>query len=166
MSRTKEMFFLLVLLAAVVLIFGCIGGGTKAPTTQQPNVTQPNVTTPPPNTINVVSNSAIGTYLVDSNGMTLYYKTSDSASQSNGVTGVILQTWPVFYSASIVVPSSLNAADFGSFTRADSSMQTTYKGWPLYHYSFDKAAGDVKGQGVGGVWFAANPSLAQAAAAK
>jgi predicted lipoprotein with Yx(FWY)xxD motif len=167
------MFFLLSLLAVAVLIFGCIGseGGTKAPNTtntttqQQPNVTQPAAAATPVYTINVMSNAMIGSYLVDGNGITLYYKTTDSASQSNGVTGAILATWPVFYSASIVVPSSLNAADFGSFTRADNGTQTTYMGWPLYYYTLDKAIGDAKGQAVGGIWFAAKPTLTQAPSA-
>jgi len=29
----------------------------------------------------------------------------------------------------------------------------TYNGWPLYYYEKDKAAGDVTGQDVGGVWY-------------
>jgi predicted lipoprotein with Yx(FWY)xxD motif len=33
--------------------------------------------------------------------------------------------------------------------------QITYKGAPLYYFISDAASGDVKGQGVGNVWFAA-----------
>ena len=36
-------------------------------------------------------------------------------------------------------------------------MQVAYGGAPLYYYSLDKAAGDTKGQGVGDVWFIAQP---------
>ncbi|MBW8698544.1 hypothetical protein MBT84_03025 [Streptomyces sp. MBT84] len=32
--------------------------------------------------------------------------------------------------------------------------QVTYAGHPLYYYAADRAAGDVKGQGIDGVWFA------------
>jgi predicted lipoprotein with Yx(FWY)xxD motif len=36
----------------------------------------------------------------------------------------------------------------------------TFNGWPLYTFANDKAPGQVNGQGVGGVWFVATPSLA------
>jgi len=36
-------------------------------------------------------------------------------------------------------------------------MQVTYNGAPLYYFASDSKAGDVTGQGVGNVWFAATP---------
>jgi predicted lipoprotein with Yx(FWY)xxD motif len=101
--------------------------------------------------------SGIGNYLVDAKGMTLYWTTMDSVGQSN-VTGTVLANWPVFYSASVVIKASLSASDFGTITRADGSLQTTYKGWPVYYYIGDKTAGDTTGQGLAGVWFAVDPA--------
>ena len=49
------------------------------------------------------------------------------------------------------------AADFGTITREDGQKQTTYKGMPLYYFAGDKAAGEVKGQGVKDVWYVAAP---------
>jgi predicted lipoprotein with Yx(FWY)xxD motif len=94
----------------------------------------------------------VGDYLVDAKGMTLYYFTKDSIGQSNA-TSAVLASWPVFNAPTIGAPSNLNAADFASITRDDGSKQTTYKGWPLYYYAKDKAAGDTLGEAVGGVWF-------------
>ena len=37
-------------------------------------------------------------------------------------------------------------------TRADGSQQFAWKNMPLYYYSKDTNPGDVKGDGVGGVW--------------
>ena len=37
-------------------------------------------------------------------------------------------------------------------------MQVTINGMPIYYYSKDKAAGDITGQGVGGVWYLVAPS--------
>jgi predicted lipoprotein with Yx(FWY)xxD motif/cytochrome c5 len=107
--------------------------------------------------LNTMTNANLGTYLVDGKGMTLYYTTKDTPGQSN-ITGATLANWPVFYSSNIVIPSSLNAADFGSITRTDGSMQTTFRGYPLYYFIRDTAAGNTNGQGVGGIWFVVNPA--------
>ena len=42
-------------------------------------------------------------------------------------------------------------------SRDDGREQVTYNGLPLYYFANDKAPGDTKGQGVGGVWFVAAP---------
>ena len=41
---------------------------------------------------------------------------------------------------------------FGTITRANGMLQATYKGHPLYLYAGDMAPGQVKGNGLGGVW--------------
>ncbi len=46
---------------------------------------------------------------------------------------------------------------FATTKRTDGAMQVTYNGVPLYYYAADKKAGDVMGQGIGGVWFVAAP---------
>ncbi len=91
-------------------------------------------------------------YLADSKGMTLYYYTKDANGQS-ACYGGCATAWPIFYDDSVSVPSSLNASDFGTITRTDGTKQTTYKGWPLYYWKNDKAAGDMTGEGVGKVWY-------------
>jgi hypothetical protein len=88
----------------------------------------------------------------------------DSVGQSN-VTGTILANWPIFYVANIVSASPLVASDFGSITRTDGNKQTTYKGRPVYYYINDQAAGDPRGQGINGVWFAVDPSASGPTAA-
>ena len=105
--------------------------------------------------IQISSNSTLGKYLTDSVGRTLYYFSND-ASGSSVCTGGCLAAWPVFYTANMTLgDTSLHAADFGVITRADGNKQTTYQGWPLYYYTPDVAAGDVKGEAVGNVWYVA-----------
>ena len=41
--------------------------------------------------------------------------------------------------------------------RDDGTIQTTYKGWPLYLYFEDQVPGDVLGHGLGGVWSVVAP---------
>jgi predicted lipoprotein with Yx(FWY)xxD motif len=110
----------------------------------------------PSYTVMTMNKADIGDYLVDGKGMTLYYFTKDTAGKSNA-TAPVIANWPIFYTASIVVPSNLKASDFGTITGFNGQMQTTYKGWPLYYYIKDQAAGDTNGQGVNGVWYVINP---------
>lgn len=113
-------------------------------------------------TVNTMTSPSLGTYLVNSDGMTLYYYKDDSSGVSN-VPANILPNWPPFYSSQITIPSSLNAADFNSFTRTDGTMQTTYKGWPLYTFIKDTAPGQTNGQGLLGLWYVVNSASIQPA---
>ena len=102
----------------------------------------------PQYTIKTFVKSGLGEYLVDANGMTLYYWEQDLPGKSNA-SAAVLEWWPVFYAGNISIPSSLKASDFGTITRGDGTKQTTYFGWPLYRFAFDKAAGDTFGNDVG-----------------
>ena len=50
-----------------------------------------------------------------------------------------------------------DASLFSTTERPDGSMQLTVNDQPLYRYAADAAPGDITGQDVGGVWFAAAP---------
>ncbi len=91
-------------------------------------------------------------YLTDSKGMTLYYFTKDTNGES-ACTGGCVDKWPIFYAPEVSVPPALNASDFGTITRSDGQKETTYRGWPLYYWFQDKSPGDMKGEGVGKVWY-------------
>lgn len=89
-------------------------------------------------------------YLVDDRGVSLYRNTGDAENVSNcngGCAGI----WPPFKYAELVVPSSLNAYDFGSVTRQDDlGPQLSFKGSPLYFFSQDnQQRGSILGQGGG-----------------
>lgn len=152
----------LALLAAGLALAGCTSSpATTTPTTSvspTPTTTQP-TTTPPttPYTINVATSAAIGQYLTDNRGFTLYWTALDSPGSSN-LTPEQLVIWPPFYTATISVPSSLNAGDFDTYRRTDGKSQTTYKNWPLYYYSGDNRSGQTNGQGILGKWFAVSPN--------
>lgn len=103
-------------------------------------------------------------YLIDPQGRTLYTFSADAshpATQATNCTGGCADTWPIFYQATIKVPSGLKASDFGTLTRTDgpngsTRLQTTYKGNPLYYFSVDNSVrGKVEGEGS--YWEVANP---------
>jgi predicted lipoprotein with Yx(FWY)xxD motif len=91
-------------------------------------------------------------YLTDARGMTLYYFTMDTTGDS-ACTGGCVDKWPIFYAPDISTPSELNPSEFGTIVRSDGKKETTYKGWPLYYWFQDKNPGDMKGEGVGKVWY-------------
>ena len=105
-----------------------------------------------------VANGPDGDHLTGKDGMTLYVFGNDSAN-SSACDGGCATTWPPF---TIGTGDTLKAGSgvkgkLTTFARSDGSMQVAYGGAPLYYYSLDKAAGDTKGQGVGDVWFIAQP---------
>ncbi len=101
-----------------------------------------------------LSDSTLGKIITDQNGKTLYFFSNDVAGGSQ-CSGGCLTNWPVFFKENPTFGSELSSADFGTITRADGAKQTTYKGWPLYYFAADAAAGDVKGENVNKIWFAA-----------
>lgn len=100
--------------------------------------------------------TTLGKVLTNDAGKTLYFFTSD-VNGTSACSGNCLTNWPVFYKELTNLDPTLvaNVANFGIITRADGTKQTTYKGWPLYTYSGDATAGDVKGENVGGKWMVA-----------
>jgi predicted lipoprotein with Yx(FWY)xxD motif len=110
------------------------------------------------NTVGLASDETLGTFLVDGEGMTLYrFEDDDPGNGTSACYDACADRWPIFFAADIRVPEGLELTDFQGFRREDGTAQTTYKGWPLYRYFEDKLPGDVKGQGLGDVWFVVNP---------
>lgn len=114
----------------------------------------------PVNTIDLTYNEALGEYLVDQDGMTLYYFADDAPDSGESSCGdTCIQYWPPFHTGQIILHRNLSGFDFDTIYREDGSAQITYKGWPLYYYTNDYNPGEIRGQGVDGVWFVAGPSL-------
>ena len=108
-------------------------------------------------TINLTNNAKLGNILTDSLGKTLYLLSvdADGTSKCFGECEVV---WPVFYRANPSFGSGLDPKDFGVITRPqDNKKQTTYKGFPVYYYNKDKAAGDTNGEGLENAWFVLKP---------
>jgi len=150
MSRSLQLgtrsMWLIGAAAANLLLVACGGGGSGYGS----GVNNP----PPPASANVqlASKAALGSYLVDGNGRTLYYfgldlpGTSAQAPVSNcAAAGGCIGLWPIFHADNLSVGTGLNASDFGELDRQDGAKQTTYKGWPLYYYAGDSRQGDTNG---------------------
>jgi len=109
--------------------------------------------------VNLSENKFLGTFLVNQTGFTLYYFSDDSKGNGGSTCyGDCADTWPPFYAGKLSLPDSLRPVDFATITRTDGSLQTTFRGWPLYLYSRDFAAGDSFGNGQKGLWHVVDPS--------
>jgi len=118
-----------------------------------------------PAAINIGQNATLGSFLVDSLGMTLYVFTKDSPGMSTCY-GTCASYWPPFLTNGMPVSGmGVTGSMLGTTTRTDGSVQVTYNGWPLYYYSKDKAAGDTMGEGVQSTWYVMTPAGMQASAA-
>jgi predicted lipoprotein with Yx(FWY)xxD motif len=108
--------------------------------------------------VKVSTNAVLGNYLIASNGMTLYRFTKDTANKSN-CSGQCIVIWPAYSPAmnNPLVPGSGITGKLATITRADGSMQLTYKGVPLYFFSKDVKPGDTNGQNIMGIWFIVKP---------
>ena len=101
------------------------------------------------------------TILTDSKGMTLYYRTSDTATSV--CSGGCAQAWPpVLFSGSGTPTSSTTLPGTLSVVTDTNGAQVAYQGHPLYTFASDTAPGQITGQGKGGVWFVATTDLATA----
>ena len=95
------------------------------------------------------------TVLTNAQGMTLYYRTSDTLTSV--CSGGCASAWPPVLSTIMPGASSTLPGTFSLMNDANGS-QVAYNGHPLYTYSGD-AAGQVNGQGFGNVWFVASTNL-------
>jgi predicted lipoprotein with Yx(FWY)xxD motif len=106
--------------------------------------------------VSLQTSNTLGDILVDGSGKTLYVFTKDVNGQSQCNAGC-LGNWPIYYAPDIQPGPGIDINDFTTITRSDGSQQTAYKGWPLYYYAGDDAAGETNGEAVQNVWFVAKP---------
>ena len=133
---------------------------TKATTTTEPatTTTAPATTTTAPAaaasaTVQTAS-TTLGTVLVDASGKTLYAFANDQGTTS-ACTGGCAGIWPPLMATAS--PTGGTGIDATKLSAAPSG-QVVYGGHLLYTYTPDTAAGETKGQGVGGVWHVVAPS--------
>jgi predicted lipoprotein with Yx(FWY)xxD motif len=134
---------------------------TETPTATKTVVVVPGATTAAIVRLRVSNNAALGNYLTDESGFTLYYYKGDSAGTST-CSGDCLQTWPgLMTSGAPIVGDASIKGKVGWIDRPDGGMQVTYNDMPLYYYSKDDKPGDTNGQGAGGQWFVVPPAGVQ-----
>jgi len=106
-----------------------------------------------------VADSKAGQIVVDGKGMSVYYYTKDvKDSGTSTCTGGCLDAWPPVLAAADTPAVDGVTGTVGTIATPDGKKQLTINGMPVYYYAKDVAAGDILGQGVGGVWYLVAPS--------
>jgi predicted lipoprotein with Yx(FWY)xxD motif len=106
--------------------------------------------------VKIMEKEAVGRYLADGQGITLYSYAKDEKNVSHCLEGCAVN-WPPFHADPAAETVGCNPSDFSTIIRSDGREQTTYKGTPLYYFKNDQYPGDTFGQGLGDVWFLVNP---------
>ena len=149
-NKQKSFFVLLAFTAMVTWLSGC-------------DKSDDNTTIPEVDRVKLVNSATLGKYLVDKNGVALYFFSNDYKGLNN-CKGGCAGFWPYFYAGNLSQDSlgeGLKLADFDTIM-VSGQAQTRYKGWPLYYYApagdgVIEAAGLTSGEAVNGVWFVAKP---------
>jgi predicted lipoprotein with Yx(FWY)xxD motif len=147
--------------AIIVIIIIVVGGwfiyqsmsATTTPATTTTTDTTGTQTTGAATSDNIylsASDPVKGAYMTDFAGKTLYTFDKDTTPGQSSCTGTCATAWPPYTSgaaAQCTLPTNVTL-----ITRADGSQQFAWMGKPLYYYALDTAAGQLKGDGVGGTW--------------
>ncbi|MFI7321832.1 SCO0930 family lipoprotein [Streptomyces venezuelae] len=108
----------------------------------------------------------LGKVVTDSEGRTLYRFDKDTAQPPKSTCdAACLKAWPAVAADGAKAAPGVDESLLGEVTAADGTKQLTIDGWPMYRFAKDAEAGDAKGQGVGGTWYAAAPDGKKAAPA-
>ena len=103
----------------------------------------------------------LGTFLVGTNGKTLYLFEKDKTKKSR-CSGACATAWPpLLTTGKPKAAGKAKASLLGTTKRSDGTTQVTYNGHPVYYFIQDMKAGDTSGEGVDGFgaeWYVLSPS--------
>jgi len=134
--------FLILPLAASALLVAGIGAASAASTP----------------TVNLGSSTALGKFLVNGKGLTLYHNDNENLGRSD-CSGDCLKIWrPLIVPKNTKPMAGTGVVDkLGVVFRKGKGDQVTYDGWPLYTFAGDDNPGDTHGQDFAGKWFVVAP---------
>jgi predicted lipoprotein with Yx(FWY)xxD motif len=170
-------------LALAVVVSGCAGGSGTTTTASPPPASEPSATVAPASSAPMTSAQSAdgsaasgstapaqaadlktaattaGQAVVDAQGMSVYVFTKDTKDAgTSACTGSCAATWPPVLTGSAAPVAEGVTAKLGTIATPDGKKQLTINGMPLYHFAKDHAAGDIAGQGVGGLWYLVDPA--------
>jgi predicted lipoprotein with Yx(FWY)xxD motif len=107
--------------------------------------------------LKVAQDPAVGSFLTDVEGNTLYLFTPDATPGESTCNDDCAKAWPPLAPAEgMTLPAGMPGKP-ATIDRTDGGQQVTYNDIPLYKYAKDDEPGDIYGQGLGGKWFIVPP---------
>lgn len=149
---------LVLLLAACQSSASPTGGAESVAPSEAAGVAPSEAASAPPAASGVsltIAETSAGSALAGEGGLTLYILT-DEADGTIHCVDDCATNWPPLIGP--VDAGDADASLLGTIERPDGEVQATYDGHPLYYFAGDAAPGDANGEGVGGVWFIADPA--------
>lgn len=148
--------------AIISIIFlsltGCVPNGTSpSPTATTPSSSATS-TSPESAATLTVAITELGEILVGKDGKTVYYFTQDQ--KDSGFSSCVdncRDNWPPVLVDNEPTISGDITATIGTIKDLEGKKQVTVDGLPIYYWYEDNNPGEVKGQGVGNVWYAVAP---------
>ena len=162
MKHSRTILFFAVSLALALLIVACGSSTTGSGSSGRYGASGSSTSTPSSASAMTMKTATLTvggkamTVLTNAQGMTLYYRTSDTPSSV--CSGGCASAWPPVLSTTMPGVSTTLPGTFSLMNDANGS-QVAYNGHPLYTYSGDSAPGQANGQGIGNVWFVAPTTL-------
>jgi len=131
-----------------MLLAGCDSGGS-------------NEEEPPGAEVAVAENDALGDYLADEDGLSLYLFVDEEGNPAPCTTDGCLGAWPPFTTeGDPVAGEEIDASLLSTTEGPDGTTQVVYNDWPLWYFVNDDSPGDVNGHGIvsfGGTWLLVSP---------
>jgi predicted lipoprotein with Yx(FWY)xxD motif len=136
---------------------GSDAGGTAAKP-RDPVVVAGGQSAEPLGMLMVADHPALGPYLIDENGRTLYIFAEDSTDPpKSACADECALTWPpVPPEQEVAAHDGVDASLVDTLEREDGTVQLTFNGWPLYRYAEDRSEGEVDGLAIRG-WSVVTP---------
>ncbi|WP_025157007.1 COG4315 family predicted lipoprotein [Leifsonia aquatica] len=142
------------------------GGGSASTSTSTSGSTSASTSGAASSAALKTGDTSLGTVVVDGAGLTVYVFDKDTQnSGQSACSGACAAQWPAVETDSAKPDVTGVTGTVGTITGVDGNKQVTLDGRPLYTFAGDSSAGDVTGQGVGGIWWAVMPDGAKIAAA-
>jgi predicted lipoprotein with Yx(FWY)xxD motif len=154
---------------AASLLFAACGSSSSSSTTSSAASTQPAAQTSSSSSSSAAvvktASNALGTILVDSQGMTLYHLSGEVNGKFICTSSACVGVWHPLIASSGGAPSG-EGVPLGTVKRPEGTAQVTYKGTPLYTFTGDQQPGETKGQGIKdvGTWSAVTTGSSSAPA--
>jgi len=106
-----------------------------------------------------VGKAPMGKIVVNGKGMSAYFFDLDTANSGvSACVGSCSVNWPAITSSTAKPHVVGISGVVGTISHKGGGRQVTINGRPIYTFAFDKAPGQVKGQGAQGVWYVISPS--------